>query len=325
MRDELIIKYITGNSSPEEALSIQEWLDEHASNRLYFATLERIWDASKGVSSYEYPELEQAWQRFKAKRTLLESSIVRDVDVQVLPVFPWYKIRFAAAAILLLLGTLVWYTLVRSDAAELSELLAGNQILKMELPDQSKVTLNKHTILKYDDFKGTSRNVELIQGEAFFEVQRNEQQPFVIQAGASRIRVLGTSFQVSRQGDQTEVIVASGAVSVQAKARELVLKPLQVVRVKDHQTTALRADTVPDQLYRYYVNQQFIFENTPLSRVVQVLNKAFDQKLVLSKEEYKKLTLTSTFEQQSFSEIVQVILKTFDLKLEKQGDSYLIK
>ena len=72
---------------------------------------------------------------------------------------------------------------------------------------------------------------------------------------------------------------------------------------------------MPDQFYKYYVDREFIFENTSLERVVELLSKAYEQKIVIDVAADKKLLLTATFKQNSLNDILKVIADTFKSKV----------
>src|SRR5690606_9925607 len=76
--------------------------------------------------------------------------------------------------------------------------------------------------------------------------------------------------------------------------------------------------------YRYYVHQEFTFENTPLPRVFEILGKAYQKKFLIEDPKIKALTYTATFEQQNLNEIIDVILRTFSLKISKKDEAYYI-
>jgi len=86
---------------------------------------------------------------------------------------------------------------------------------ELHTADGSRLHLNADTLLAYR-VAGSERRVELRQGEVFFEVAPDPDRPFVITAGASRIEVLGTVFNVNRLGHQVEVRVYEGRVRVAA-------------------------------------------------------------------------------------------------------------
>jgi ferric-dicitrate binding protein FerR (iron transport regulator) len=137
----------------------------------------------------------------------------------------------AAILLMLLLGT---YTF-RDRAGEESppnEMLvkttAPGQRLTFQLPDKTMVKLNSHSTLTYDKFfEGKTRKVTL-SGEAFFQVARDENNPFIIQSGALSVKVLGTSFDVRSYEDEEEIKVAvqSGAVAISTpESKPTYLKP----------------------------------------------------------------------------------------------------
>lgn len=93
------------------------------------------------------------------------------------------------------------------------------------LPDSSTVILKKNSVLTLEkDFNTGTRTVSL-QGQAFFEVFRNENSPFKVITGKLVTSVLGTSFNIDQQAAQIKVTVASGLVSVEKDNLKLILTP----------------------------------------------------------------------------------------------------
>ena len=82
------------------------------------------------------------------------------------------------------------------------------------LADGSRVTLNTSTALAVH-FDDSVRRVELLQGEAFFEVAKREHQPFVVTAEDSEVRAVGTAFDVQLRADQAKVELVEGIVEIQ--------------------------------------------------------------------------------------------------------------
>ncbi|MDD1622800.1 MAG: FecR family protein [Methylococcaceae bacterium] len=82
------------------------------------------------------------------------------------------------------------------------------------LADGSKVILNTSTALAIH-FDDAVRRVELLQGEAFFEVAKNPQRPFVVTTAGSEVRAVGTAFDVRREAEQTEVELVEGIIEIQ--------------------------------------------------------------------------------------------------------------
>lgn len=321
MNKEELIKYISGDLNAEQQVVVEAWIRESAENEKEYTDMKKIWEWSGASDQSPEVDVDRAWADFIKLRDEQPTKVL--VLTEEKRSRGWRPWMVAAAIVMLLMssvGVLRW-----TLSTDLS-LDSNDRLQQAGLPDGSTVYLNKKTVLDYK--KGwltKERTVVLSKGEAFFDVKRDTTQPFFIQSGNSTITVLGTSFHVRRADGETEVIVSSGSVRVDHAGNSVRLKPNDRVLIQDTARTKAKVDTVEDQLYKYYIHQQFIFENTPLSRVFEVLGKAFDQKFVVVDDKTKVLRYTASFERQTLNEMLDVILKTFELKIEKKGNVYYIK
>lgn len=85
------------------------------------------------------------------------------------------------------------------------------EIRRVPLDDGSVMTINSDTALKVN-LTSHAREVELAQGEAWFEVAKDAQRPFVVASGAVRAQAIGTAFSVRKREDGVEVLVTEGVV-----------------------------------------------------------------------------------------------------------------
>lgn len=321
MNKEDLVKYITGDLNKEQRSAVEAWIKEDSNHQKEFTDMKKIWEWSGSSNVSPEVDVDRAWSDFVKLRDQTRNNVVKLKKAEKRNLgYPW---RLGAAVIVLFLS--FWAVLRWTLSADLS-LSSDHTLQQASLPDGSRVYLNKLTVLDYKkDWLDKERKVRLSKGEVFFDVKRDTTQPFVIQSGKSTITVLGTSFHVRRSDDETEVIVSTGSVQVDHGLNSVRLRPNERVVIKDTLCTKPKVDIVPDQLYKYYLHQEFIFENTPLNRVFEVLGKAFDKKFVLVNESNKALRYTATFEKQTLNEMLDVILKTFELKIEKKGNVYYIK
>lgn len=321
MNKEELIKYISGDLNAERQVVVEAWIRESAENEKEYTDMKKIWEWSGASDQSPEVDVDRAWADFVKLRDEQPTKVL--VLTEEKRSRGWRPWMVAAAIVMLLMssvGVLRW-----TLSTDLS-LDSNDGLQQAGLPDGSTVYLNKKTVLDYKKgWLAKERTVVLSKGEAFFDVKRDTTQPFVIQSGNSRITVLGTSFHVRRADGETEVIVSSGSVRVDHAGNSVRLKPNDRVLIQDTARTKVKVDTVEDQLYKYYIHQQFIFENTPLNRVFEVLGKAFDQKFVVVDDKTKVLRYTASFERQTLNEMLDVILKTFELKIEKKGNVYYIK
>lgn len=324
MKNEWIVNYILGETSPEDNKKIAAWIEENPEHEAQYLELKKIWGLTERKVDYQPVDIDQAWSRFVDLRAGRAAEGADEIPEAVKPVRRLGATRIfqVAASVLLVCG--LSFMALHFGLTEDKQLTTWGAVEHVDLPDGSHVSLNKASDLRYHKaWLGRERQVTLAKGEAFFQVKHDEAHPFVIQSGKQTITVLGTSFNVRKGENQTEVIVASGKVCVQYGKEKVFLTANQHVTIADTTTKVVQPDTVPDQLYRYYIHQEFIFENTPLPRVFEVLGRAYGQQFVLNPM-HKKLLYTARFEQQNLKEIVEVILTTFNLKIEKKGSTYYI-
>lgn len=132
-----------------------------------------------------------------------------------------------AASILLLVATGAAFLLIQNDAEE--PLIVSNTSdtgKRIVLEDGSTVILNQGSKIRYySDFDGIRYAV--LDGEAFFEVARDEKKPFIVRSGVTKTRVLGTSFNVSGSDAEVSVTVATGLVEVSDETSSVKLRPNQ--------------------------------------------------------------------------------------------------
>ncbi|WP_158531151.1 FecR family protein [Algoriphagus chordae] len=314
MNEEKLIKYLLQESDSEETKAVQEWISEDEANQKQFEEVQWIWKSSKVLLEKSEVDENLAWQRFTKLRN--ESSSAAPTQNQRFLQRGWFK---AAAAVTLIFVSAWVYSafLPQSGRAYYSsvELQSEGSPIEVAILDGTSITLNKNTSLSYSQkFLGKQRNVSLESGEAFFDVKRNENKPFVIQTEKVQITVLGTSFHVKTAGNTTEVIVVTGSVQVEIDGKKEVLKPDEKLRV--NQETGEMEKTLPsNKLYNYYVSKRFQADRIPLEELVKTLNEAYDANIEIARDELRTLPITTTLEYGSLSKNLDVIRETLNLKI----------
>ncbi len=202
--------------------------------------------------------------------------------------------------------------------------MAGNKVLIETLPDGSVITLNKNASLSYSfPITAKKRLVKLDKGEVFFKVSPNKAKPFIIEAHDVTIEVVGTSFNVNHLETTTEVIVESGIVKVSDDNKMVTLRKGQKAIVSSDGKITTQA--VNDQLYNYFRTNRFTANNTPLSRIVEMLSKAYVVNIVIANPALADETLTTTIEFGSLDQNLQLIAETLNLKVVRSDSTILLK
>ncbi len=322
MNDELLVKYLLEECDAQEIVQVESWLAENDENQLYYHQFESIWNESKALADMPQVNTEEAWLRLKHKMQPGKSLKIHRT------------FYFAAASILLLLGIFGVYRYLNNESKVKSteSLALAPAIIESKLAtridtlsDKSVVTLNKNATLQYPkQFEEKERRVKL-QGEAFFNITPNKEKPFFIDASNDvEIRVVGTTFNVKSFDAYTEVIVETGIVEVRKFNRVILLHPREKARI-DKKDSTIVVEKSSDKLYKYYRSKEFECDNTPLWKVVEVLNEAYGDSIIIGRDDLKSLTLTTRFDNESLESILEVISETFEIKIEKKGNKYILK
>lgn len=184
------------------------------------------------------------------------------------------------------------------------------------LSDGTKVHLNAGTSLKYPVkfIKGENRQV-FLDGEAYFEVTKDESNPFVVSADEIDIRVLGTQFNVSSypEDDHINTVLIEGAVSVYNKDEAYnpetttILKPgfKAAWEKKNNQIVIEEADT---EMYTAWINGRIIFRHTSFKNIIKKLERHYNVVIVNNNEALSNEQFAASFD----IETIEQVLKSFN-------------
>lgn len=161
------------------------------------------------------------------------------------------------------------------------------------LSDGSKVDLNAQTRMTVS-FRRGERNVSLPEGEAIFDVAKDADRPFIIDAGRYAVRVVGTQFDVRNRPEGLSVSVSRGIVDVRPKAEDSgrVFRLHRGQRFKvafSGQPQLSQVD--PDEAFAWRAGRM-IYRSEPLSTVVADLNREFHQPIRISDDRLKDMPIT---------------------------------
>jgi transmembrane sensor len=206
---------------------------------------------------------------------------------------------------------------------------AGNSIYKKVLPDNSTVWLSPNSSITYPRmFSGQYRNVSLT-GEAFFEVTKDKNHPFIIKSNTITTKVWGTSFRVRAfMNLPAEVSVVSGKVSVNPKSvkEEVMLLPNQKVTLsKNNHLIKDVSAAIKDEM-RIWKKVSLSFNDVQLSQVFAALNKNFNIKIYSNDSKLNGLEFTGDFTDQSLPAILDMIKESVNATYAiQEGKAFVFK
>ena len=311
------MKHLLGEASPEEEQAVTEWMKENETHQEYYNQFKKIWDQSKTLASTSNVDVNKAWERFQNRigGQHEPAKILR-------PRFSW--IRIAASFILIAGLGIAAFMLVNKNTAP-KEMFAqtGQNVLIDTLSDGSVITLNKRSTITYpSEFKGNTRAIAL-KGEAFFNVAPDKKKPFIISVNDVQVTVVGTSFNIKSENGNTEVVVETGIVRVTRSGKTVELNAGEKILLSANDSVASK-EAVSDKLYNYYRSKEFVCDETPLWKLVQVLNEAYDSKIIIGRKELNDKRITTIFYNEPLEKILEVIHLTLDIKVIKKEDGQII-
>lgn len=322
----LLLKYLTGEADGMIRKEVENWLEAEAGNREILDRLESLWlETGKLTPPPLAVDIDAAWNRISARMEMADDKAGAALNRP--------RLRFmrfamaAAAAVMLIFGTWAVMRLI-TGAPEMIGITATTIVVHDTLPDGSRITLNAASKLVYpEQFEGRTREVRLT-GEAFFEVTRDSLQPFVVEAGSARVKVLGTSFSVKAvPGETVEVHVATGRVMlfrIDARTADTTSVILEAGQRGVLRVNALRPEVVeqipPDDLF--WANRSLDFSGTPLQEVIGMLEKYYGIRVTVSNPDILLCRLSATFADEPPARIMTVIAESFGLQLSAGGNHY---
>lgn len=180
------------------------------------------------------------------------------------------------------------------------------------LPDGSKVWLNAESTIKFNvPFSKESRDVDLL-GEAFFDVTKNPDQPFVVQSGNIKVKVLGTRFNCKAfaEDQQIEVILEEGRIALNSQTtsgskEEILIPGDHAVIERESGATTINNENI--NKYIAWHTGKLVFDNTPMNEVAQLLERWYGVEVTVQDQEIMNYRFTTTFENESLFQVIELL------------------
>ena len=182
--------------------------------------------------------------------------------------------------------------------------------VSFNLPDGTKGWLNGGSKLTYSLPFSKKRKVTL-NGEAWFDVYHDEKRPFEVNAGKSKIKVLGTSFDVnSYDGEKyIEVVLQSGKVEFldETQAKKVILKPSEQLIFKEGR---INIHSVDVSKYKAWTEGKLIFREDDMAEVVRRIERWYNVDIEIDNNELSQFSFRATFENESLEDVLLQLSKT---------------
>lgn len=326
----LLEKFLKGKCTEREKATVKALLDTDEGRTMFTHIMKKL-DEEAGQGLPDEHALVQT------RLDHMEKEIYRRIQAGHKPMSlkrGWRRLVATAAiwiAALCTIGYVSYRYVSRGESKRaLSYVTKSNESgkpLLYVLPDGSQIYLGAHSEIVYpENFVGSERKVSLT-GEAFFDVEHDPSAPFVVVAQQVVTRVLGTSFRVTGyDGDDTEISVASGKVSVHAASAEED-EPLAILTagkrlVYNHSAKHFELGEVPAVGLEAWKAGDFIFQEEPLLSIARHLSRRFDVTINVLDNELAGYRLSATFPaEEELEQILGLLSSTGKFKYRREGET----
>lgn len=337
---ELLSRYLKGETTPEETAAVDQWylslqdrpddvslLDPLEHNFIQTRLFERI------TANIQIPPKETSLHSYKAKTFFLTPL----------------KLAAAVTAIAVIgLGAIFFVNQKGLPSLKRDQIfLSGNDMKKtinstqgvrrVMLEDGSVITLKPNSSIEYPETFAKDERRILLKGEAFFDVSKDKDRPFIISTSQLRVKVLGTSFNVvAYEGaEEASVAVRTGKVSV-AKSKqvvdpepddeEVILTPNQeVVYNFAEDMFSKKLVSEPEVILAKPTLFETQYDGAPVGKILSVLEQNYGIDIQYDEEMLSNCILTTSMAEEGLYERIQIICRAIGAEYEINNANIIIK
>lgn len=343
MHKKTLYNYLQGNSTELEIESIYDWIDSSENNKEEFIALKKAW-ALDNPQSYDNADWELVKNKIhiKPKQTVQFYKYAAAILILLSIGGMWfsqktiYTTEFEPNSIVLLLEDGGTHEILETESSIVKNLVgmavavqSKNELIynknqsinkvalhtikvpygktfKLTLSDGSKVYLNSGSTLTYPQIftKGFNRLVKLT-GEAYFEIEKDEAHPFIVETTDLKIEVLGTKFNLSSYETDNiiETALVEGSVKVLNKSdlnEQVTLKPDQVSNW-NKTNKSLTVNEINSFNYIAWTYGELLFRNMKFDDIAVKLERTYNIKFQIDYTLLKSQKFTGTFKIESLT------------------------
>ncbi|NNU33238.1 FecR family protein [Mucilaginibacter sp. S1162] len=203
-------------------------------------------------------------------------------------------------------------------------------MIQILLADGSKVWLNAGSIFKYPkNFNGKVREVELIEGRAFFDIKHMTDHPFLVKTHNLNVTVPGTSFDVrsyQREG-KTKVSVVTGKVGItllnEPKKPAIMLLAKEEIVLNTTTKHIAKAQT-KEAIVNLWCKDVLVFDREDLSNVFKAIEKKYNTKITVTDKDLLKERISITLGNQRPDTIMEILSFTKHFNYKMANDSTVV-
>jgi transmembrane sensor len=294
------------NWAPARQAELDAWLAQAVAHRVAYVRIAASWRRT---------------DRLAALRRPMRARIVRDIPQKLI----WARIA-AVLGLVVVTGVFAANYFVQPKS-QLIETPKGGQE-RLTLADGSQIELNTDSAVRID-LNNRGRTVELVRGEAYYQIKHDAAHPFVVKAGGRKIVDLGTKFTVRSTAKSLEIALLEGSIRLEGTAdrpqsRAITLSPGDIAVAAAGKVSVSRMSNrrMADRLA--WQRGMIVFHNTTLADVAAEFNRYGGPQLALANADIAGLTVNGRFRTTGAEDFAANAHEIFGLRVEHQGETIVL-
>lgn len=306
----------------------QQHITDRNESGLSNLTDEELWVSSAVADNTQQYDVDQAFERFR-KRTGLDQSGRQS--------YKWYRTWSVAAVAIVLLGLITvtaYWQGSRQIQSNFSDIVVEAPLgskTKLTLPDGSTVWLNAGSKMVYSQGFGVSDRRLAFQGEGYFEVEKNDEMPFLVQTHDVNVTVVGTKFNFRNYPEDEEAVVEllEGKVALENQLKEESVRYLSPnEKMVLHKATGeMDITSAKVKEATLWTENILLFDEDLLPDIVRKLERSYHVRIEIENEDLKQARFYGQFNQleQNIYEVLDMLVETGRLEYQEKDKVIYLK
>jgi transmembrane sensor len=325
----LIEKYFNGTASKEEAEKVLGWLQSEE-GRDY---LVNRFDEDLGELNTFWQDSSEGKETLKKIHTRIDSM---DRGRRIKRFYQNPSIWAVAACISFLVAVVAVLEFqgkfgIEDDGPSIamySTSASEHRVITMS--DGSRVRLNENSQIEIPEFFQPDQREVWLEGEAFFEINSDENRQFVVHAHETEVQVLGTAFMVraARDSPRTMVAVREGKVAFGSSAGTPESRAIlegNMIGFFDRETSVLDVEEMAVTNYLTWMHGRVMFQRVSFPDVLRQLEHIYGIQHSVTDQELYNLVLTADFSERSLENVLETIAYSLGIRAELNSESDVVR
>lgn len=200
------------------------------------------------------------------------------------------------------------------------------QRANITLPDGTVVWLNSYTQLHYNANYGTTQRIVSLTGEAYFEVAKDKEKPFIVETEGMNVEALGTTFNVKAYQEDSRIVATlfSGSVRVSSDKDNILLSPDENATFERSSGKLVMHKLDNSSYAKMWRNNDLVFNGETLEEIAVLLNRMYNVQIVFKSEYIKKHRFSGVICNNSLDNVIELISLTSPITYETRGDTIIL-